>query len=268
MQNTNQQWRKVIEDLVKPEPATTFAEQLTDLQCTQYIEAMLVGEDVERSLAGIHAYLETHPVELEKLSELLELFEADRQLEEIEPVSAPSFNLHFLSAAEESKSVVADTTIAQEGIATQSQKTRTIPEWIEMQFHAGRQWIVDQMGAIWIDFSSSTPGQSSLVPVLVTRSQPKPTAIDDSSILRQFSIGSEELDDLDLEIRALRTRDPHYCTLLITAHVPSRWPDLSGVEVLVLRSKSIRSGITDEEGQIVFEEFPVEELERVTFKVK
>jgi hypothetical protein len=102
---------------------------------------------------------------------------------------------------------------------------------------------------------------------LVTRSEQAEPQANQESILYQLSLGREELGDLDLEVKAVGEADPASCTLLVTVRVPSRWPDLGGVEVAVLPGDPPRTGVTDEEGQVRFERFPVSDLGHISFRV-
>lgn len=245
MNNKDRQWRSVIESILSPQKDEIHVDHLTDFQLTQCVQALLAGRDPEQVLPGIHAYLATHPAETARLDELLALFQADEGSELLEPLSPPGFRLDFLA----------------------SPTVTSLPAWAADQFHSGRAWIRDQMGIIWVSFTEQLLGQSPLQPVLVTRSQSgKPESTAEN--LYQMSIGSEELDDLDLEIRAVPSADPNYCTLIVTVRIPSRWPALADVEVLVLRSEPVRQGQTDQAGQVKFENFPVTDLARLGFQVK
>jgi hypothetical protein len=245
MTNKDQQWRNVIESVLSPQEAE-IRDPLTDFQLSQWIQAVQAGCDPEQVLPGLHPYLATHPTEAARLDELLALFQADEAHELLEPLSPPGFRLDFLAPS----------------------GAIGIPAWVAEQFHSGRTWIQDQMGVIWVSFTEQLLGQSPLQPALVTRNQPEKPEPTGEENLYQLSIGSEELDDLDLEIRAVRDADPAYCTLIVTVRIPSRWPELANVAVTILRSEPLRSGQTDKEGQVKFENFPVEDLTRMGFQVK
>jgi hypothetical protein len=138
-----------------------------------------------------------------------------------------------------------------------------IPAAIETLFESGRSWVRDQWDAVWLNVAAITTGVLAAQPVLVTKgSQPTP-----GEVLYQFSLGDEELGDLDVEVTAVREANPATCTLLIQAQVPSRWPELAGVEVVLFAPGETRTAITDENGQVSFPGFSIVALGQVSFRV-
>ncbi|MEZ4865876.1 MAG: hypothetical protein R3C14_31470 [Caldilineaceae bacterium] len=226
-----------------------------DWQFYQAVEAVLAGQPPAAVLADVRQQLTKQaaltPVEIEEalldLQTLIHMFQSDQQAPMIEPVSPPRYNLDFLPKPQP--------------------EPVPIPAQVADLWQRGRHWVQDRMGVVWVDFAGQLLGQSPLQPVLVTRSGQKGAAAEEPEIIHQLSIGSEELGDLDLEIKALRTDEPTTCILIVTVRVPSRWPDLEGIQVVVLRSEPMRTGVTDEEGQVVFAEFPVDALERIGFRI-
>ena len=251
MSITDKTWVNVIRALGSTERSSaSLSELLPDSQLVRYVEALMAKDAPELVWAELRQRLAAHPDALAELDMLMTFFQADESAPMIQPTSPPRYKLDFLPKA---APVV------------------PIPDQVAALWQRGRHWVRDQMGVLWIDWAGHILGQSPLQPVLVTRSKPErsPTEANNEADapLYQLSIGSEELDDLDLEIKALRTPDPTYCTLCVTVRIPSRWPDLAGIDVVVLRSEPIRRGQTNAEGQVIFADFLVADLERIGFTI-
>lgn len=252
MSITDKTWMNVIRALGTNERSSaSLSDLLPDSQLVHYVEALTAGTAPEVVWAELRQRLATHPDALAELEMLVTFFQADETAPMLQPTSPPRYNLAFLP---------------------KPAPVAPIPEQVAALWQSGRHWVRDQMGVLWIDWAGQILGQSPLQPVLVTRSRQersRPEASDAAAgaTIYQLSIGSEELADLDLEIKAVRTADPAYCTLIVTARIPSRWPDLEGIEVVVLRSEPTRRGQTNAEGEVIFDQFPITDLERIGFTI-
>jgi hypothetical protein len=247
MSETDKTWMEVIRRLLTTSQSDSPPNDLSDLQIFQYIEQIRAGGASDTLVADLRHQLAQQPHALAEIESLITLMQEEDRAPMIQPLSPPRYNLNFIRQPKPIQ--------------------EPIPEQVAALWNRGRHWVQDQLGVLWIDFAGQILGQSPLQSVLVTRSRQERKAPGEGDIIHQLSIGSEELGDLDLEIKAVRTADDAYCTLIVTARVPSRWPDLGGIEVTVLRSEPVRSGRTDEEGQVIFEQFPIEDLPRIGFKI-
>lgn len=245
MSVTDKTWIEVIRRILTIDQSKAPLAELTDFQVFQFIQVFRAGGPPETVLAELRHQLAHQPAALAEIETLITLVQEEDAAPMIQPISRPRFHLNFIKQP----------------------APAPIPEQVVALWNQGRHWVQDQMGVLWVDFAGQILGQSPLQPVLVTRSHPAKGETSRDEIIHQLSIGSEELGDLDLEIKAVRTGDENYCTLMVTARVPSRWPDLGGLEVIVLRSEPVRSGRTDEEGQVIFEQFPVKDLAHIGFKI-
>lgn len=252
MSITDKTWMNVIRALGTTERSSaSLSELLPDSELVRYVEALTAGAAPEVVWAELRQRLAAQPAALAELEMLIILFQADETAPMIQPTSPPRYNLAFIPKA----ALVAP-----------------IPEQVAALWQSGRHWVRDQMGVLWVDFAGQILGQSPLQPVLVTRGRqdprrPEPSEPAVGATIYQLAIGSEELEDLDLEVKAVRTADPAYCTLIVTARIPSRWPELEGIEVVVLRSEPTRRGQTNAEGEVIFEQFPLTDLERIGFTI-
>lgn len=256
MNSRDDQWTTILHTvLATPEKiqlAETEAddEKLTDGQLHQLVEMLLPGQLPETVPKAITSMLQRYADENRAVQELVQLVQTKPDEHWIEPVTSPTFNFDFLRKPNAPRLPRLD-----------------FPAFVKDAFENGRTWILDQSGLLWVDWAARILGQSALQPVLVTRDGSNAYNEAASKVIYQLSLGSEELGDLDLEIKAIQNEDPAICTLLVTARVPSRWPNLSNVQVVILRSEPVRSGKTDAEGQVKFENFPVKDLERIGFQV-
>lgn len=252
MRITDKTWMNVIRALGTNERSSaSLADLLPDSQLVRYVEALTAGAAPEVVWAELHQRLAAHPDALAELEMLMTFFQTDETVPMIQPTSPPRYTLAFIP---------------------KPAPVAPIPTQVAALWQSGRHWVRDQMGVLWIDFAGQILGQSPLQPVLVTRGsqdqrRPEPDEAAVGATIYQLSIGSEELGDLDLEIKAVRTADPAYCTLIVTARIPSRWPDLAGIEVVVLRSEPTRRGQTNAEGEVSFDQFPITDLERIGFTI-
>jgi hypothetical protein len=218
------------------------------MQIVQYIEGMLAGQSPDEALPEIQRYLAAHPTQAQEIRELVAMFQADQADDWVEPKSQPAFDLSFLAGH-------------------QPPSPATLPEQIQSAFAGGRAWLFDQLGVLWVDFAATIRLQPPPPPVLATRSAQEAPGAPEEDLLYQLSLGREELGDLDLEVKAIRAENPAFCTFIITAWAPARWPNLGGVEVVVLGSASPRTGVTDEDGQVVFDKIPVADLAQISIQV-
>lgn len=127
-------------------------------------------------------------------------------------------------------------------------------------------WEQDRLGGIWLNLARAfSPGDQLL---LATKAREEKIPVESEEMVYQFSLGTEETGNLDIEITAYRDEQaPERCTIFVKAEIPSRWPQLAGTEVVMEKGADAFSEKTDEEGVARFEKIPVAELPEVTFRV-
>ncbi len=248
MSGTPKQWRRLLEAALTTADPARHEASLTDTQITAYVEAILAGQKPDQVWLGMQPDLERDTTGAEEIRELVEMFQADQRNDGVELKSQPVFDLSFLAKPRPSLGI-------------------PLPKQVQAAFAAGRAWLWDHSGALWVSFAAYLAEPLPRQPRLVTRSEYEEPAATQENILYQLSLGREELGDLDLEVKAMQAQELAYCTLLVTVRVPSRWPALAGVEVTVLPSDPPRTGVTDEEGAVRFERFQVADLARISFRV-
>lgn len=128
-----------------------------------------------------------------------------------------------------------------------------------------RVWVRDPQDVIWINFIEGFLGQAALQPALVVKGDPPALP---GAVSTQFSLGPDELGDLDLSVQAIVEDNTALCTLVVKAQIPSRWPRVSGVRVILLRNEEFCSADTDESGKAFFPALPIEQLKRIGFKIE
>lgn len=246
----NPRWNELLHRILIEEPIPTVTNMdglLADGQLLAVVEAVRAGEPPDRLVDELYQQLGDDDQALEELAAVLALFRTDEEAAMVEPISEPRYTLDFLPKPRGSSAL------------------STIPAQVRAQWQAGHAWVREQMGTVWVDAAHHWLGQPPQLAMTTRSRQPLEEA--DGNTLYQLSLGSEELTDLDLEIRALRTTDPTLCDLLITARIPSRWPFLAGVEVLLLGSEPQRQALTDDDGLVQFSQFPVADLAAVVVKI-
>jgi hypothetical protein len=132
---------------------------------------------------------------------------------------------------------------------------------------ARRAWRMDELGRLIIEFSAGLlralqppAAQPAFAVVKSDRS---------SKVLCQFSL-KEQVKDLDVTITAEELRDdPHHCTVIVEAEVPSRggWPNLGGTQVILKRGEREEIRRTDAFGAAVFEGVATDDLAQLVVEI-
>lgn len=218
--------------------------QIPDERFAAYAEKLRLQKAIEdHDLLPVQTHIEHCPDCAHLLAALLETLERTEALLSLAESPQGSFNLDFLSLGT---------------------RAPVLPERVRQAFAQGRGWVRDLQGALWIDLDA-TPDPRSMPDYLpVTKGSPHIPAGagggQEGEILCHFAIGTDELDDLEIEVAGTRQGETNLCTIAVTASVPSRWPDIGGVEVAVVIGSEVRRCETGWDDRTVFENIPVLEL--------
>lgn len=132
-----------------------------------------------------------------------------------------------------------------------------IPPWVTALFAQGRAWVQDQL--LWINFALQQPLTTGGHPAIVTKSN------QDQAPLRWFTLGLDELEDMEVDIRA--EEEGTHCTLHVDVQIPSRWPDGSGITVILVDGEQTVTTQTDNRGQARFDQISHDVLDRLNVVV-
>jgi hypothetical protein len=250
MQDT---WRQLLRSVLADAATETAQANVTDAEVARYVERLVAGEEPEQASPELHQLFLQHPALQEEIDELVAMFTADQSAQIVEPVTEPAYSLSFLQRA---TSQPAPPSFPPAGIAALA---------------SGVNWAMDQLGQFWIDLSQTLPPFTNQ-PALVTRGGNQDLARKGQT-LPYLSLGPEELGNLDIEVEAVgenageNAADGEMCTLRVTARIPTRWPAQDGTQVTILYDGNERSALTDENGEVRFENFPLQAWPRTHLRV-
>lgn len=234
MRITERQLKEILETIATTAEDEITCAALTEDQLTLYVESLLDGEDVGTLFPKIQHHLDQCldcKQEVDDIVTMSTIIEANALLEPPpRPVVDPEYS---------------------------------IPLWILAKFREGRRWVEDQGEALWIDFAAVFTATSNDQMASLTRRSEDITAQE----IYRLTLGTDELDDLDVDIRAVQSEDPGQCRLTVDARIPSRWPNVAGVEVILLSDNASWRAKTDKSSRVVFEGFPVAKLDQIRIKV-
>ena len=137
-----------------------------------------------------------------------------------------------------------------------------IPARVRTAFKEGAAWMLEQQTTLWINLAAP-PGPEA---AFVTKGVEARQAADDPAIY-QLVVGADATGDLDVEVIAKREADPQVCTLTVKATVPSRWPQVGGIDVELHSGSVIQRTQTGKDGQAIFCSIPVLELPAMAVRV-
>jgi hypothetical protein len=249
-------WRQVLRSLLADSESGWDEANVTDAEVTRYIEAILAGAEPGNIAPEMDRLLRQHPALQAELDELVAMFEADQHADPVEPLTQPTYTLAFLD---------------------QPRRTaRTFPPANVTALISGLNWVVDQMGQFWFDLSQPLQRETLATGLFPTRGEPEEPQ-NDRNVENKLSLGPEELGDLDLEVQTIANLEQNdginLGTLLVTARIPTRWPSQDGIEITLIygnveSGEVERTALTDENGQVRFENFPLNEWSRSQLRVK
>lgn len=242
MKNTQQKWEEILAAVRGTEDEEVTCDEITDEMFTVYAELLLAAEEPSARFSLFEQHMRQCPDCAQELNEIVESLRSSAQIDAAAMTSAQqTFDLTFLSP----------------------QPERALPERIRTLFMQGRIWERDQEQTLWLHLAAGMGAATTpdmIGATKVSRGQAE-------GIVYQLSLGSEDLGDLDLEITGVQEDDSDTCTITVQAIVPSRWPQMEGVEVTLLNGPDIRSDRTDEHGYVSFARIPMDDLSQVNVRI-
>lgn len=102
---------------------------------------------------------------------------------------------------------------------------------------------------------------------LAVKGQIQPTEADE--LVQRITLSQAEVEDLELEAVIRRSRaEPEQCLLVVSAQVPSRWPELAGLQVQASAGAWQAEGVTNGDGEVIFSGIPLEALDTLVIEVR
>jgi hypothetical protein len=244
MNDYTESWDAILAALRNTADEELACNQIPDELFAAYAEKLRLQEEIaEDDLLPVQTHLQHCPDCDRLLTALLETLEWGEDMFSLATSARRPFALDFLSYGTEAPAM---------------------PERVRQAFAQGYGWVRDLQGALWIDLSA-TPGPGSTPDYLpVTKRSPgvpsRAGGPQEGEILYHFAIGTDELDDLDVEVAGMRQGKTELCTIAVKASVPSRWPQIGGVEVEVVIGSEVRCSETGLDDRAVFENIPLPHL--------
>ena len=246
MEKKRSQLRTLLAAIDATEMQELSCDAIDDDDLAGYAEAHIVGKEQAERFAPLRQHINQCTTCEQRVAELVYLFSLATRGELTQPLSHPVFDFSFLP------SIPAPLLLPP--------KTRAL--WAQ-----GHQWVRDEMGACWLQLRMGLANALAPQPLLVLKGEEE----QDDSLLKRLSIGAEELGDMDIEVTARRqsnpAENPESCSIVVQVQIPSRWPEMPEIEVLLMGANQTWSGQTDENGQVDFPAFPIAELEQLRLKV-
>lgn len=246
MEKKQSQLRTLLAAIDATETQELSCDAIGDDDLAGYAEAYIAGEAQVERFAPLRQHIKQCTTCEQRVAELVDLFSLAARGELAQPLSHPVFDFSFLP------SIPAPV---------------FLPSEIRALWAQGQQWVRDEMGACWLQLRMGLANALDPQPLLVLKGD----ETQDDSLLKRLSIGAEELGDMDIEVTARRQRNPadnpESCSIVVQVQIPSRWPEMPEIEVLLIGASQTWSGQTDENGQVNFPAFPIAELEQLRLKV-
>lgn len=111
-----------------------------------------------------------------------------------------------------------------------------------------------------------------LAPAYAVKGETPPEEAGDATdvrLPRRFSLDPTDIADVQVTIAVLPdTEATDACNLVAKVEVPSRWPDLSGIEVVLAWAETRLSQPTDESGEVIFGPLPCTALQTARLSVQ
>jgi hypothetical protein len=121
-----------------------------------------------------------------------------------------------------------------------------------------------ETGRIVVRVFGEAPPGSAFSPA-VKSSAPK---LAEGDVVRQLTLTPDESGDLDLKAVVRRSqKEPRAYTLAVRVQFRSRWQTLAGTPVLITAAGWQAPGRSDEEGEVVFEGIPEEDLDTLAIEI-
>lgn len=255
----------IADALNQPVPADQLHDLLLQLAAEPEAQARAFAQ-VQRWLAGHHdpAWIEMAAAAQDGiiLPEMAQWRAVRQAVAEVAPALVLPFDLLEREAAAE------PLLLTYPNFFDQWQQTSqpSAPVWVRAVGFEWQQW--QETGRLLFRrlqdaLSPATPllmpvavkGDSALTPVT-------------TEIVQRMSLNQEQVADLDLEAVIRRTvAAPHLYSLVVSVQIPSRWPDLAGVLVTVSTEIWSMTGLTDMDGEVIFQGIPEEKLEQLVIEI-
>lgn len=199
------------------------------------VDAELEGKDAAHLFPAAYEHLQACAACREECEDLRAVLTGEQRGELTEPPIKPVFDLSYLRPAAGSDE---------------------------------RLWARDPRGSLWLDLAMAFFGGRRQQLALATRSAGKSPPAGPQEVLYQWSIGTEETGDLDVDVIALRDEnEPALCTLVVRAEAAERWPDLAGTEVIARWREETARAVTDQDGRVTFRRVPVDALMEAVLQI-
>lgn len=259
--------REQADRLLGPQqPAAPTQDETLDIACREcldtlgsYVEDQLAGEDVARLYPQIARHLENCPSCREQHDSLYELLREEAAGTFGEPPSYLSFGEWF--RRQEQPSFEQASAQGLQPPAPSLEEEPTPFRW-------------DRLGRLIIDLATALwqPPQRLALAYAVKGEEPVDEARAKTEGLKfplRFSLGSPDVDDLQLDITAVRDRDnPELCTLVARVEIPSRWSELAGTEITLMAGEETYTEFSDESGEVTFKGIPISRLAESRLRVR
>ena len=87
-------------------------------------------------------------------------------------------------------------------------------------------------------------------------------------VVTSFRLDAHDWADLEAEVIIYEDPvDPSHCQAEVEVTIPSRWPDFSGIEVLMISPTGMKRAVTGRQGRATFPELPRQDIERTMFAI-
>lgn len=221
------------------------ADRLTCGRCRarlpDYVQAQAEGKDPAGLFPEVRDHLALCPHCQRLYRELVEIGEQIAAGRLPEPVTCPLPDLSFL-------------------------KRLKTPEGLGEIVRRGAYWVQDQARALVVDMGAflQTPARQ---PALALAVRGEGREVEET--LYQITLDPEMLDDLDVEVTVHRQPEgASVARVVVHVRVPSRLvKGFAGSQVQMRARGTTRAARTDEDGQAVFEDVPLEGLKEATFEI-
>ncbi len=242
MKSETQTWNTILTAIRETQPFEASCDELSDELLAVFAEWELTQDEPTGKLLRVEQHLRHCPTCRELVEEIVaSLRLLQQESADFLRLPAVSFDLSFLPVP-----------------APQT----AMPARVRTAFQEGAAWMLEQQTTLWINLAAPSGSEAAFV----TKGAEAPQAADDPAIY-QVVVGADATGDLDVEVIAKREADPHVCTLTVKAIVPSRWPQVGGIDVELYSNSFIQQTQTGKDGQAIFSSIPVLELPVMAVRV-
>ena len=246
MNDYTESWDTILAAIRNTADGELACNQIPDELFAAYAETVRLQEEiVGQDLLAVQTHLQQCPDCSQLLADLVETLGRTEEMLSLALPPLPPFDLDFL---------------------TQGAARGALPEGVLQAFAQGRRWARDFQGVLWIDLDvKSAPGSTPDYLPVTKGSPDRPTASASGQageVLYYFAVGTEDLGDLDVEVVGKRQDKTEFCTITVKAIVPSRWPEIGGIEVEVVSGSRVYRCATGPNDRAVFADIPIGDLPR------